>query len=109
MEIRAGAVAVTIAAAAAVTFFMRVLPFFAFSGNRKMPEWLDRLGQALPPAIMAVLVVYCIKDAIADIGMASIPKFAAVIFTAVIHRLWHNTLISIVGGTAVYMILLRML
>ena len=46
----------------ACTFFLRALPFLAFSGERKMPAWLDRLGPALPPAIMAVLVVYCLKS-----------------------------------------------
>lgn len=46
----------------ACTFFLRALPFLAFSGERKMPAWLDRLGHALPPAIMAVLVVYCLKS-----------------------------------------------
>ena len=39
------------------TFFLRALPFLAFSGERKMPAWLDRLGHALPSAIMAGLVV----------------------------------------------------
>lgn len=109
MSLDCKAIALTIAAAAAVTFFMRVLPFFAFSGKRRMPEWLTRLGQALPPAIMAVLIVYCTKDALSDIGAASIPTFAGVLCTAVIHKLWHNTLLTIAGGTAVYMLLLRLL
>ena len=39
----------------ACTFFLRALPFLAFSGERKMPAWLDRLGHALPPAIMAAM------------------------------------------------------
>ena len=33
----------------ACTFFLRALPFLAFSGERKMPAWLDRLGPALLP------------------------------------------------------------
>jgi len=46
----------------ACTFFLRALPFLAFSGERKMPSWMERLSHALPPAIMAVLVVYCLKS-----------------------------------------------
>ena len=42
------------------TYFLRALPFLAFSGDRKMPDWLDRLGKTLPSAIMAVLIVVCI-------------------------------------------------
>ena len=100
---------IMIAVSAAVTFFLRVLPFFAFSGNRKMPEWLDRLGQALPPAIMAVLIVYCLKDIPTDYRMSAIPKSAGVIVTVLSYKLKHNTLISLVLGTGVYMTLLQLL
>ena len=40
----------------ACTFFLRALPFLAFSGEKSMPPWLEKLSHALPPAIMAVLV-----------------------------------------------------
>lgn len=100
---------IMIAVSAAVTFFLRVLPFFAFSGNRKMPEWLDRLGQALPPAIMAVLIVYCLKDIPTDYRTSALPKFAGVIVTVLSYRFKHNTLISLVLGTGVYMALLQLL
>lgn len=98
-----------IAASAAVTFFLRVLPFFAFSGNRKMPEWLDRLGQALPPAIMAVLIVYCLKDIPVDYRTSALPKLAGVTVTVLSYKFRHNTLVSLVLGTGVYMALLRLL
>ena len=102
-------VLIMIAASAAVTFFLRVLPFFAFSGNRKMPEWLDRLGQALPPAIMAVLIVYCLKDIPADYRTSALPKLAGVAATVLSYKLKHNTLASLVLGTGVYMVLLRLM
>ena len=40
----------------ACTFFLRALPFLAFSGEKSMPPWLEKLSHALPPAIMAVLM-----------------------------------------------------
>ena len=43
---------------ALITFSLRALPFLLFSGDRKMPDWLSRLGAVLPSAIMAVLIVY---------------------------------------------------
>ena len=49
---------ITITVSALCTFFLRALPFLAFSGAQKMPDWLDRLGKTLPSAIMAVLIVY---------------------------------------------------
>lgn len=36
--------------AAAITFFLRALPFLIFHGEKRMPGWLERLGQALPSA-----------------------------------------------------------
>ena len=47
-----------VAVSALITFGLRALPFFAFSGSRKMPASLERLGQALPSAIMAVLIIF---------------------------------------------------
>ena len=49
---------IMIAVSALCTFFLRALPFLAFRGTQKMPDWLDRLGKTLPAAIMAVLIVY---------------------------------------------------
>ena len=37
-----------------------------FSRKRKMPVWLEQLGKALPPLIMAVLIVYCLRDITTD-------------------------------------------
>ena len=73
-----------------------------------MPAWLDRLGQMLPSAIMAVLVVYCLKD-IPDGGDGAWAGAAAALATAALYKWRHNTFLAIVGGTAVYMILLRLL
>ncbi|RHQ57406.1 hypothetical protein DWY36_13150 [Firmicutes bacterium AF25-13AC] len=47
---------------AIITFGLRALPFAIFRGERKMPVWLEQLGKELPPLIMAVLIVYCLRD-----------------------------------------------
>ena len=52
--------ALIIAAAAICTVFTRALPFLFFGGSRGIPEPIRYLGKILPPAIMAVLVVYCL-------------------------------------------------
>lgn len=59
---------------AIITFGLRALPFAVFRGKRKMPVWLEQLGKALPPLIMAVLIVYCLRDITTDpkhIGIAA--------------------------------------
>lgn len=74
-----------------------------------MPLWLDRLGQVLPAAIMAVLIVYCLKDVGSDLRGIAFPKGIAVAAVAVIYKWKHNTLISIAAGTILHMVLLRVL
>ena len=62
--------------------------------------------RALPSAIMAVLIVYCLKDAGTDLRGVALPQFLAVGVVAVTYKWKHQTLFSIAAGTLVYMILL---
>lgn len=95
-----------VAVTALVTMFTRFLPFAVF-GKRPLPRVVVYLGRALPPAIMAALVVYCLKglDFTAyPYGMAEILSVAA---TAGMHLWRRNSLLSIAVGTACYMVLIR--
>ena len=94
---------------AVITFGLRAFPFFVFRGTRTMPVWLDRLGKALPPLIMAVLIVYCLKDSTTDLGHTGIAQAAGVLATAISYKWKHNTLLGIVAGTAVYLCMLSVL
>ena len=46
---------------AGVTLALRAAPFTFFGGKDGVPPIIERLGRMLPPAIMAALVVYCLK------------------------------------------------
>ena len=74
-----------------------------------MPRWLEKLSRALPPAIMAVLVVYCLKSVPDEWYPGGVCQLSAVAATALIHKWKHNTCFSIIAGTAVYMVLIRVL
>jgi branched-subunit amino acid transport protein AzlD len=100
---------VIILLAAAITFTLRALPFLLFHGKRKMPQKLVELGKILPSAIMAVLIVYCLKDAGSDWMGIGVPKLIAVAVVAVSYKWKHNTLLSILAGTVCYMILYNMI
>lgn len=102
-------VIVTILASAAVTIFLRALPFIAFRGNRKMPVALEKLGAVLPGAIMAILIVYCLKDVDSNWIGVGIPRFIGVLVVAATYIWKHSTLLSIVSGTACYMLLLNIM
>lgn len=97
-----------VAVAAIVTALIRALPFFLFAHGRP-PRMVTYLGRALPPTVMAILVVYCLKG----VSFTTLPGFApallAVLCTAALHIFKRNTLLSIAGGTAAYMVLIRMI
>jgi len=94
----------TIAVAAAVTIGLRFLPFLVFSGKRKTPPVVSYLGEVLPFAVMGMLVVYCLKDLTAPFG---IPELLGCVVVALLHVWKRSTLLSIGGGTAVYMLLVN--
>ena len=97
-----------VAVSAVITFGLRALPFLAFSSSRKMPVSLERLGQALPSAIMAVLIVYCMKDIPSGGLSAALPKLLAAAVVFITYKWKHQTLISILLGTISYMVLLHL-
>ena len=97
-----------IAVIALVTAALRFLPFFIFRGNRTTPKYIEYLGKVLPYAIMGMLVVYCLKGVTVTQLSSLAPAALGVGITAGLHLWKHNTLLSIIGGTVCYMILVQM-
>lgn len=95
-----------VAVTAGVTILLRFLPFFVF-GEKKTPEFLDYLGKFLQYAIMAMLVVYCLKGVSFAAAASWLPVVLGVTVVVVLHVWKRNTLISIVGGTICYMIMVQ--
>lgn len=100
-------VALTIGVSAAVTIALRFLPFVIFSGKRETPEVITYLGKYLPYAIMAMLVVYCLKSANLLAAPFGLPELIGVVAVVLLHLWRRNTLISIAGGTALYMLMIQ--
>ena len=92
---------------AGVTLMLRALPFACFGGKDGVPGWVASLGGMLPPAIMAALVVYCLKSVPYGAFADGAKQLAAAAVVVALHLSRRNTLLSIAGGTAVYMILIR--
>jgi branched-subunit amino acid transport protein AzlD len=104
-----------------VIFFCRAFPFFFFRGSGKAAgtgrtEGKPR-GEALlsfvekiaPPAAMTVLAFNSVAGQIKAGPDKTLPLLAASAFTGLVHLWRRNPLISIAGGTAVYMILEKLL
>lgn len=89
----------------AVTQLLRFLPFLVFS--KGTPKPVLYLGEVLPYSIMAMLVVYCLKNTSFLGASHGIPETISVLAVAALHKWKHNTLLSILLGTVCYMILVR--
>ena len=96
-----------IAITAVVTLLLRAFSFIVFGGNRQMPEQLKKVVSLLPPGIMAVLLVYCLKGDIVSISMGTVSSLISVAIVVLLHLWKRNTLLSIAVGTVVYMALIR--
>lgn len=108
MPISAGQSIAIILVTALFTFLTRAIPFFVFNPKRKIPKIVTYLGIALPPAVIAVLVVYCLKDVnLFDMNQV-LPQVIAIIAVIVIHLWKKNNLLSIGGGTVLYMLLVQL-
>lgn len=96
-----------IAVIALCTFFTRLIPFALFGGEKGVPPVIVYLGKYLPPAMIATLIVYCLKNVEFTRWPSGIPELSAVALVALLHVWKRNNLLSIGLGTAFYMILVQ--
>ncbi len=96
-----------VAVVAVVTIALRFLPFFIFGGKKKTPEVILYLGKVLPYAIMGMLVVYCLRSIPTGSITAGLAQIFACFVVVVLHLWKRNTVLSIIGGTVVYMVLVQ--
>ena len=92
---------------AAITFLTRVLPFLLFDHGDHPPRIILYLGSVLPPAIISMLIVYCLKGISFASPAGWVPALAAGLVAAGLHIWKHNDLLSIFGATILYMVLVQ--
>jgi branched-subunit amino acid transport protein AzlD len=100
---------IIIAVVAVVTFATRALPFVFFGGKRPTPKFILYLGKALPSAVMAMLVVYCLKGVSLAAYPYGLPELIAIAVVVALQVWKRNSLISIFSGTAVYMLAVQVI
>lgn len=96
----------TIAVMVLATALTRFVPFIIFRG-KTTPRYIQYLGKVLPSAVFGMLVIYCLKDVRFTSGNFGIPELIGIAVTALLHVWKRQMLVSILGGTAVYMILVQ--
>ena len=92
---------------AAITFGLRAAPFILFSRTGEIPKVIVYLGNVLPPAVMGMLIVYCLRNTTVTTFSFGIPELIAVVTVAGLHLWKRNNLLSILGGTVLYMFLIQ--
>lgn len=89
---------------ALVIFLTRLFPFALFS-KRKPPVFLSFAAHYMPPMVMAVLIVYCLRTVPFFEKPFGIPHICGIVITVILHAWKKNAMISITGATIVFMLL----
>lgn len=97
----------TIAAAVLGTMVTRYLPFIIFPANKKTPPVISYLGKMLPAAVMALLVVFALKDVSFLSGSHGLPEALAIALIILLQVYIKNILLTIASGTIFYMFLVQ--
>lgn len=107
MTLTTGQAIASIAVMAVVTFLTRALPFLLFDRGDHPPKLVLYLGQVLPPAIIAMLIVYCLKGISFATPAGWMPSLLAGGAAVLLHLWKGNDLLSIFGATVLYMVLVQ--
>lgn len=97
--------AIIVGVMAAVSALLRFLPFLVF--RKRTPPYVAYLGRVLPPAIIGMLVVYCLKDVTLTAAPFGLPELIACLTVAAVQLWRRSSLWSILAGTAVYLMLVN--
>jgi len=96
---------ITILVIAGGTVLTRALPFLIFPPGKDTPLFIGRLQFLLPSAMIGLLVVYCLRYVDIFSGSRGLPEFLSIAVVVALHLWRKNSLLSIAGGTALYMLL----
>ncbi|MDO4300223.1 MAG: branched-chain amino acid transporter permease [Clostridia bacterium] len=89
------------------TMITRFLPFIIFPAGKPTPKYIQYLGNVLPGAVFGMLVIYCLKNISIFTGSHGIPEVISIIFVIILHLFKRQMLLSIAGGTILYMLLVQ--
>jgi branched-subunit amino acid transport protein AzlD len=88
----------------AVTFALRSLPFAALKPLRSSPV-IGFLSRHMPAGIMIILAVYTLRGVSLVEAPHGLAEGMALAATVALHLWRRNAVLSILGGTALYMVL----
>ncbi len=98
---------VVIGTVAIATFITRALPFVFFS-SREPPKLLSTIEKNLPPMILMLLLIYCLKDVQWLLYPYGAPELLTIASVTALHVWKRNAMLSIFSGTGLYMLLIQL-
>lgn len=98
---------VTIGMVVAGTMMTRFIPFMLFPSGRPTPSYVQYLGKVLPSAALGLLIVYSVKDIQFFSGSYGVPEIVSIGAVIFLHLWRKSMLLSIAGGTMIYMVLVQ--
>ena len=107
MPLSVGMSLLIIVLVAITTFATRVIPFLVFPKGKEIPKTVQYLGKVLTPAVIGMLVIYCLKNTALLHSPYGIPELVSVAVVALLHIWKRNNLLSIGVGTVLYMVLIQ--
>ena len=97
----------TVAAVVCGPLATRFLPFLVFPAGKPTPKYFTYLGRVLPGAVFGMLVIYCLKGVDVFTGSHGLPELIAIAAVVGLHLWKKQMLLSIAGGTVLYMLLVQ--
>ena len=94
---------------AVCTMLTRAIPFLVFRDANKVPKTVLYLGKVLPPAVIATLVIFALRNTDFLTGSHGLPEIIGVLAAGILHWIFRNSFVSIGLSTVLYMVLLHIL
>lgn len=107
MPVSVGKSLAIIFAVSVTIFFTRVIPFLFFPKGKEIPPVIQYLGKVLPPAVIGMLVIYCLKGVSFAVVSQWAPALIASAVVVLLHVWKRNNMLSIGVGTVLYMFLVQ--
>lgn len=98
---------ITIGVVVLGTMLTRFLPFLLFPAGKPTPKYIQYLGKVLPAAVFGMLIIYCLKNVSIFSGSHALPELISIAAVIALHLWKRQMLLSIAGGTVLYMLLVQ--
>lgn len=107
MTIDVGYSVATLIVVAFITGLTRALPYLWLGRKEELPATVQYLGIVLPASIMIILVCYCLRKIDLAAFPFGLPELLSIALVIVAQVTKNNIFLSILLGTACYMVLIR--